>query len=44
MREVARRLGARVVGAAELERFGDPCGCCSSINTPAELAARRGVG
>jgi molybdopterin-guanine dinucleotide biosynthesis protein A len=42
MREVASRLGARVVGPAELERFGDPLLLCSSINTPAELEAAGG--
>jgi molybdopterin-guanine dinucleotide biosynthesis protein A len=42
MREVARQLGAQVVGGAELERFGDPIRICSSINTPAELAAAGG--
>ncbi|HZL54267.1 MAG TPA: molybdenum cofactor guanylyltransferase [Solirubrobacteraceae bacterium] len=42
MREVAGRLGARVLGAAELERFGDPLLLCSSINTPAELEAAGG--
>jgi molybdopterin-guanine dinucleotide biosynthesis protein A len=42
MRELASELGARVVGAAELERFGDPIKLCSSINTPAELAAAGG--
>ena len=42
MRELAGRLGARVVGPAELERFGDPLKLCSSINTPAELAAAGG--
>ena len=42
MREVAQRLGAEVAGAAELERFGDPIRLCSSINTPAELAAAGG--
>jgi molybdopterin-guanine dinucleotide biosynthesis protein A len=42
MREVASRLGARVVGPAELERFGDPLLLCSSINTPTELEAAGG--
>ena len=42
MREVAWQLGARIAGAAELERFGDPVRLCSSINTPAELAAAGG--
>jgi len=42
MREVARWLGAEVAGGAELERFGDPLRLCSSINTPAELAAAGG--
>jgi molybdopterin-guanine dinucleotide biosynthesis protein A len=42
MRDVARRLGAQVAGVAELERFGDPVRLCSSINTPAELAAAGG--
>jgi molybdopterin-guanine dinucleotide biosynthesis protein A len=42
MREVARRLGAQVLGTAELERFGDPQVLCASINTPAELAAAEG--
>jgi molybdopterin-guanine dinucleotide biosynthesis protein A len=42
MREVVGRLGARVLGAAELERFGDPLLLCSSINTPAELEAAGG--
>ena len=42
MREVAERLGAQVAGGAELERFGDPVRLCSSINTPAELAAAGG--
>lgn len=42
LREVAEQLGARVVGAAELERFGDPLRLCSSINTPAELETAGG--
>ena len=42
MREVAEWLGAEVAGGAELERFGDPVRLCSSINTPAELAAAGG--
>jgi molybdopterin-guanine dinucleotide biosynthesis protein A len=42
MRALSDQLGARVVGAAELERFGDPLKLCSSINTPAELAAAGG--
>ena len=42
MRDVTRQLGARVIGAAELERFGDPVRICSSINTPEELARAGG--
>ncbi|HEY1777164.1 MAG TPA: molybdenum cofactor guanylyltransferase [Solirubrobacteraceae bacterium] len=42
MRSLADRLGARIVGASELERFGDPLKLVSSINTPAELAAAGG--
>jgi molybdopterin-guanine dinucleotide biosynthesis protein A len=42
MRSLADQLGARIVGASELERFGDPLKLVSSINTPAELAAAGG--
>lgn len=42
MPETARRLGARVVGGAELERFGDPVRLCASVSTPDELAAAGG--
>lgn len=42
MREVSRQLGARVIGPAELERFGDPLAICASVNTPEELAEAEG--
>jgi len=38
MRDLAAALGARVVGADELRRFGDPARLLANINTPAELA------
>lgn len=37
LREAIAALGARIVGARELERFGDPQRMCLNVNTPADL-------
>jgi molybdenum cofactor guanylyltransferase len=42
MREVGRRLGARIVSEAELRRFGDPARLLLNVNTAAELARAEG--
>lgn len=37
LRTVVAALGARIVGADELERFGDPQRICLNVNTPTDL-------
>lgn len=37
LRTVVAALGARIVGADELARFGDPQRICLNVNTPADL-------
>jgi molybdopterin-guanine dinucleotide biosynthesis protein A len=44
MRDVVRRLGARIVDERELRRFGDPQRMLANVNTPSGLARARGVG
>jgi len=42
MAAVVEALGAQILGAGELERFGEPALLCRNINTPEELQAAEG--